>query len=83
LVLISTNPGLPSIPGRPQVVGKMLTPKRFRGGGPRRGPAVRGGHRQARWRGSAAVPGQPGRGSGLGYLYQLAAAAGWSGLPFL
>jgi hypothetical protein len=48
LVLISTSPGLPSIPGRPQVVGKMLTPKRFRGGGPRRGPAVGGGHRQSR-----------------------------------
>jgi len=47
LVLICTSPGLPSIPGRPQVVVKMLTPKRFRGG-PGRGPAVRGGHRQSR-----------------------------------
>jgi pimeloyl-ACP methyl ester carboxylesterase len=48
LVLICTSPGLPSIPGRPQVVGKMLTPKRFPGGGSRRGPVVRGGHRQSR-----------------------------------
>jgi len=28
LVLICTSPGLPSIPGRPQVLVKMLTPKR-------------------------------------------------------
>jgi|SRR6478609_911826 pimeloyl-ACP methyl ester carboxylesterase len=42
LVLICTSTWLLSIPGRPHVVGKMLNPKRFRGAGPRRGPAVRG-----------------------------------------
>ena len=83
LVLICTSPGLPSIPGRPQVVGKMLTPKRFRGADHAAGLLYAGDigshdDEVRRW----FRDGQVG-GSGLGYLYQLAAAAGWSSMPFL
>lgn len=81
--MICTSPGLPSIPGRPQVVGKMLTPKRFRGADHAAGLLYAGdigshGDEVRRLFRDSQVGG-----SGLGYLYQLAAAAGWSSLPFL
>lgn len=83
LVLISSSPGLLSIPGRPDVLAKMLTPKRFRGAERAMGLLYEGDHGnhgddvRRLFRTSQAG------GSALGYLYQLAAAASWSSLPFL
>jgi len=83
LVLICTSPGSLSIPGRPQAVGKMLNPKRFRGADHAAGLLYggdigsHGDDVRQLFRDSQAG------GSGLGYLYQLAATAGWSSLPFL
>ena len=83
LVLVSTSSGSLSVPGRPDSLAKMLTPKRFRGpnhtagllyGGDigDHGDDVRKLFRRSQTGGSS-----------LGYLYQLAAAASWSSLPFL
>lgn len=83
LVLVSTSPGALSVPGRPDVLAKMLTPKRFRGPNHIAGLLYEGdvgdhGEDVRRlFRRSQTA------GSSLGYLYQLAAAASWSSLPFL
>jgi poly(3-hydroxyalkanoate) depolymerase len=83
MVLISTNTGLLSVPATPRVLAKMGTPRGFRdyalammagsgGDSGARTQAVRRLFRNTRM--SLA---------GRGYLYQLAAAACWSSLPFL
>ena len=86
LVLVATATGTPMVPARPSVLAHLVTPRRYldRGylqrvagdlyGGSARtdsaeiGAAMHDGHRV---------------GPSRGYLYQLAAAAGWTSLPFL
>jgi poly(3-hydroxyalkanoate) depolymerase len=86
LVLVSTGTGALMVPARPSVLAHMVTPRRYTdrgylervagelyGGSARTGPesvvaAMNAGNRV---------------GSRRGYLYQLAAGAGWTSVPFL
>jgi len=86
LVLVSTATGMLMVPGRPSVLAKMISPRRFRD--PDYAAAVAG----YLYGGSAdrhldelraAIDRQRVGGSRLGYLYQLAAGAVWTSLPFL
>jgi len=85
LVLAATSPGAIMVPGRPSVVLKLATPRRYwdkdymrrsapdiYGGAFKTDPSLIGRHAEAM---SGA--------RGLGYLYQLLAMAGWSSLPWL
>jgi len=85
LVLASTSPGALMVPGRPSVLAKLVSPRRYAdpdflhafggeiyGGAFRSDPDLLRRHAQALW-----AP------SNRGYLYQLIAAAGWSSLPWL
>jgi poly(3-hydroxyalkanoate) depolymerase len=86
LVLVATGTGFLMAPARPQVLGKMLTPRRHRdpeyaasiaadiyGGTMRTDPA----------RGADLLHAATRSGPKRGYYYQLAAMTGWSSLPFL
>jgi len=86
LVLVSTATGALMVPARPTVLARMLTPRRYTDPGYLRSvaPVLYGGSART----------QPERvreymhadsrvGSPQGYLYQLAAGAGWTSLPFL
>jgi len=85
LVLISTNTGALSVPAAPSVFAEMVTPHGFRDNVMAlMAGSVHGGDARARtddvrrlFRNTRVAV------SGRGYLYQLAAAAGWSSLPFL
>jgi len=85
LVLASTSPGALMVPGRPSVLAKLASPRRYvdpdflhafggeiYGGAFRSDPDLLRRHAQALW-----AP------SNRGYLYQLIAAAGWTSLPWL
>jgi poly(3-hydroxyalkanoate) depolymerase len=86
LVLVSTGTGMMMVPGRPGVLAKMVTPRRYRDPGYARsvGAELYGGRMRAR-------PGdvthllshQTRIGSRTGYLYQLLAGVGWTSLPAL
>ncbi len=86
LVLVSTATGALMVPARPSVLATMITPRRYTdrafleqhaarlyGGSARSDPA----------RVTAAMNAHNRVGSARGYLYQLAAGAGWTSLPFL
>jgi poly(3-hydroxyalkanoate) depolymerase len=86
LVLVSTATGALMVPARPAVLARILTPRRYTDPGYLRSvaPVLYGGSART----------QPERvreymhadsrvGSPQGYLYQLAAGAGWTSLPFL
>jgi poly(3-hydroxyalkanoate) depolymerase len=86
LVLVSTGTGMLMVPGKPSTLLKMVTPRRFRD------PAYAAGAAAYLYGGSARRhAGDIGRVlseqfaavSVRGYLYQLAAGAGWTSLPFL
>jgi poly(3-hydroxyalkanoate) depolymerase len=85
LVLAATSPGAIMIPGRPQALLRIATPRRYwdkahmakiapeiYGGAFRNDPAMIRRHAEAT---SGAA--------GLGYVYQLLAMAGWTSLPWL
>src|SRR5262249_3355578 len=85
LVLASTSAGALMVPGRPSVLAKLVSPRRYvdpdflhafggeiYGGAFRSDPDLLRRHAQALW-----AP------SNRGYLYQLIAAAGWTSLPSL
>ncbi len=85
LVLAATSPGALMIPGRPQALMRMATPRRYwdkgymlkvapeiYGGAFRKDPSLAGRH----------VAGMFGA-TRLGYVYQLLALVGWSSLPWL
>lgn len=89
LMLISTSPGVLSVPGSPDGFATMLTPRRYDDPAEvaalsallNRGRAAEGpGTVPAGWdpTGAAQMAG-----AGVGYLHQLAALATWSSLPFL
>jgi poly(3-hydroxyalkanoate) depolymerase len=86
LVLVSTATGALMIPARPSVLAHMVTPRRYldRGYLERIAPVLYGGTaRTSSGRVAAAMHDQSRVGSSAGYLYQLAAGAGWTSLPFL
>ena len=86
LVLVSTGTGALMVPAKPAVLAKMITPRRYTdrtflhqvagdlyGGSARTDPT----------RITAAMNAHNRVGSRRGYLYQLAAGAGWTSVPFL
>jgi poly(3-hydroxyalkanoate) depolymerase len=86
LVLVSTAPGMLMMPAKPAVLARMITPRRYVD------PAYLGEFAADLYGGSARS--QPERVAALmhdgnrvgprrGYVYQLAAGAGWTSLPFL
>jgi len=86
LVLVSTATGALMVPARPAVLRHMLTPRRYLDEGylSSIAPILYGGSaRDDPDRVSALMHGHSRVGSPRGYLYQLAAGAGWTSLPFL
>jgi poly(3-hydroxyalkanoate) depolymerase len=86
LILVSTGTGILMVPGHPRVLAKMLSPRRFRD------PEYMAGMAGFLYGGSARRHAGEIRtifkqqflaGSRRGYLYQLAAGACWTSLPFL
>jgi poly(3-hydroxyalkanoate) depolymerase len=86
LVLAGTATGTLMVPARPQVLRRMLTPRRHRDPEYAREIAglIYGGTMRTEPERAAAVLHTYTRvGPRRGYYYQLAASAGWSSLPFL
>jgi poly(3-hydroxyalkanoate) depolymerase len=86
LVLAATGTGMLMVPARPRVLARMATPRRYldpdyaeRIAGDLYGGTMRSDPAQAR----ALLHDRTRVGPGRGYLYQLAAGAGWSSLPLL
>jgi poly(3-hydroxyalkanoate) depolymerase len=86
LVLVSTATGALMVPARPAVLARMVTPRRYLDPDylQRAAPYLYGGTaRTEPARVSAAMHANNRVGSPRGYLYQLAAGAGWTSVPFL
>jgi poly(3-hydroxyalkanoate) depolymerase len=86
LVLVATATGALMVPARPSVLLQMVTPRRYldrgylhRVAGDLYGGLARGDPAQV----AAAMHNGNRVGPSRGYLYQLAAAAGWTSVPFL
>jgi poly(3-hydroxyalkanoate) depolymerase len=86
LVLVSTATGSLMVPARPAVLARMVTPRRYLDPGYLQQVAADlygGSARSQPGRVSAMMHAESRVGSAQGYLYQLAAGAGWTSLPFL
>jgi poly(3-hydroxyalkanoate) depolymerase len=86
LVLVSTATGALMVPARPAVLARLVTPRRYLDPGylERAAPDLYGGTARTNAPQVAAAMNANNRiGSPRGYLYQLAAGAGWTSLPFL
>jgi len=86
LVLVGTGTGLIMVPGRPQALARMLTPRRHRDPGyaSRIAAELYGGTMRDRPERAAEVLHAGSRhGPDRGYYYQLLAGFGWSTLPVL
>jgi poly(3-hydroxyalkanoate) depolymerase len=86
LVLVATATGAIMVPARPEVLLRMATPRRYLDPGylQQVAPVLYGGSaRTEPDRVSAMMHDHSRVGSPRGYLYQLAAGAGWTSLPFL
>ena len=86
LVLVSTATGALMVPARPAVLARMVTPRRYLDPDylEQAAPHLYGGTaRTEPARVSAAMHANNRVGSPRGYLYQLAAGAGWTSVPFL
>jgi poly(3-hydroxyalkanoate) depolymerase len=86
LVLVSTATGALMVPARPSVLATMITPRRYTDRAYLEQHAARlygGSARSDPARVTAAMNAHNRVGSPRGYLYQLAAGAGWTSLPFL
>jgi poly(3-hydroxyalkanoate) depolymerase len=86
LVLVSTGTGALMVPARPAVLARMITPRRYLDRGYLTGVAgeLYGGSARTDPEAVAAAMNSGNRvGSARGYLYQLAAGAGWTSVPFL
>jgi poly(3-hydroxyalkanoate) depolymerase len=85
LVLVSTGTGSIMVPGRPRVLAKMLTPRRFLD--PNHAASVVGAiyGGTARTRPDRVLEALRGctRPSSTGYVHQLVAGLGWTSLPWL
>jgi pimeloyl-ACP methyl ester carboxylesterase len=83
---VSTATGAIMIPARPAVLARMATPRRYLDPGylQRHAAGLYGGSaRSDPARVTAAMHSASRVGSPAGYLYQLAAGAGWTSVPFL
>jgi poly(3-hydroxyalkanoate) depolymerase len=86
LVLVSTATGALMVPARPAVLARLVTPRRYldRGYLERAAAGLYGGTARTDPSRVAAAMNHDNRvGSPRGYLYQLAAGAGWTSVPFL
>jgi poly(3-hydroxyalkanoate) depolymerase len=86
LVLAATGTGSLMVPAHPRVLARMLTPRRHRDPEYARsiaGDIYGGTMRTHPERAARALHAETRLGPKRGYYYQLAAAAGWSSLPFL
>ena len=86
LVLVSTATGSLMVPARPSVLAHMVTPRRYldRGYLERVAGSMYGGSAREQPEKIAAAMNNGNRvGPSRGYLYQLAAGAGWTSVPFL
>ena len=86
LVLVSTATGALMVPARPSVLATMVTPRRYTDRAYLQQNAARlygGSARTDPSRVTAAMNAHNRVGSARGYLYQLAAGAGWTSLPLL
>lgn len=86
LVLAATATGALSIPGRPQALRHMMTPRRHRDPAYANlvaGAIYGGSMRQTPARAHELLDSGPARRTRRGYYYQLGAAAAWSSLPWL
>ena len=86
LVLVATATGSVMVPARPSVLAHMVTPRRYldRGYLQRVAGGIYGGSARADPVSVAAAMHDRNRvGPSRGYLYQLAAATGWTSIPFL
>jgi poly(3-hydroxyalkanoate) depolymerase len=86
VVLVATGTGSLMVPGRPHVLGKMLTPRRHRDPAYARSIAAEiygGTMRDDPEVGARLLHATTRSGPKRGYYYQLAATTGWSSLPFL
>ena len=86
LVLVATGTGTLMVPAHPRVLVKMMTPRRHRDPAYARSIAADiygGSMRRSPERGARLLHAESRAGPRRGYYYQIAAAAGWSSLPFL
>jgi poly(3-hydroxyalkanoate) depolymerase len=86
LVLVSTATGALMVPAKPSVLAKMVTPRRYIDRGYLKHVAAEiygGSARTDPELVTAAMNAENRVGSARGYLYQLAAGAGWTSLPLL
>jgi poly(3-hydroxyalkanoate) depolymerase len=86
LVLVATGTGTLMVPGRPKVLARMATPRRYLDAGyaERIAADLYGGTiRVDPGRARALLHGRTRMSPRRGYLYQLAAGAGWTSLPLL
>jgi len=86
LVLASTGTGMLMVPGRPKVLSKMLTPRRYRDPGYAQAIAAElyGGRMRDQPDAVRQLMYEQSRiGSRTGYLFQLLAGVGWCSLPAL
>ena len=86
LVLVATATGSLMVPARPSVLAKMVTPRRYldrRYLWENAGDLYGGSARSQPDSISALMHAENRVGPALGYVYQLAAGAGWTSLPFL
>lgn len=84
LVLVATATGAVMVPARPEVLARMLTPRRHRDGAYAREIAglIYGGSLRDGGAGRLPIALDPDP-SSRGYLYQLLGVLGWTSLPFL
>ena len=86
LVLVATAAGMPMLPGKPSVLVRMVTPRRYldRGYLERIAADIYGGSARDNAEQIAAMMNNGNRvGPSVGYLYQLLAGTGWTSLPLL
>ena len=86
LVLVATGTGSLMVPARPWVLARMVTPRRYldRSYLRRNAADLYGGSARSQPdRVSTLMHAENRVGPALGYVYQLAAGAGWTSLPFL
>jgi poly(3-hydroxyalkanoate) depolymerase len=86
LVLVATGPGMLMVPGSPRVIARLATPRRYTDPGyiaEIAGELYGGSARDDTQRLVGVLHPWTRVGPARGYLYQLAAGAGWTSLPLL
>jgi poly(3-hydroxyalkanoate) depolymerase len=83
LVLVSTSPGALMVPGKPEVLAKLATPRRYQDPSYMAAiaPEVYGGDVDPARVQEFAHQMRPG--DSLGYFYQMLGGAGWTSIPWL